>query len=115
VEFIKIQNSDETKKSYLKWIGDFMCWCNDEKIECVKINRRKIESYMVNLNDKYSPNSVRSKLMSICSFYTFLSYRYPKIIGVNLFRKLKLPKIKLSRRIDIITLEDIKILKKKNY
>jgi hypothetical protein len=111
-EFIKIQNSDKTKNCYLKWISDFMYWCDNEKINYLKINRREIESYMVYSNDKYSSNSVRSKLMSICSFYTFLTYRYPKIIDANRFRKLKLPKIKLSQRIDIITNEDIKALRK---
>jgi integrase len=111
-EFINILNSDRTKKNYLIWIGNFMSWCNNEKIDCVKINRREIESYMVYLNDKYSSNSVRSTLMSICSFYTFISHRYPKIINVNLFKKLKLPKIRLVRRIDVVTSDDIKALKK---
>jgi integrase len=50
--------------------------------------------------------------MGVCSFYNFLIYRYPKIISYNLFRKLKLPKIRLTRRVDVITSNDIKELKK---
>jgi site-specific recombinase XerD len=111
-DFLKIQNSNTTKTNYKKWISDFLRWCFIEKINCLKITRREVESYMVHLCDNYSPNSVRSKLMGVCSFYQFLIYRYHKIITINPFHKLKLPKIRMTRRVDVITENDIKELKK---
>jgi site-specific recombinase XerC len=111
-DFLKIQTSETTKINYKKWITDFLDWCRSERIRTLKITRREVESYMVYLCDKYSSNSVRSRLMGVCSFYQFLIYRYHKIITVNPFHKLKLPKIRLVRRVDIITETDLKELKK---
>jgi site-specific recombinase XerD len=78
----------------------------------MKITRREVESYLVSLTNKYAPNSVRTHILSICSFYHFLVHRYPSVITVNPFSKLKLPKIIPSRRIDMITGNDLKELKK---
>jgi site-specific recombinase XerD len=112
-DFVNLQNSDITKKNYLIWIKSFIEWCNNEKINCIEINRREVESYLLYICGKYSSNSVRSKITSVSAFYTFLIHRYPKIITrISPFYKLKLPKIRLVRRIDIITSNDIKELKK---
>jgi site-specific recombinase XerD len=111
-DFIKLQTSDITKINYKKWVTDFLKWCFLERIDCLKITRREVESYLVYLCSEYSPNSVRSKIMGVCSFYQFLIYRHNKIININLFHKLKLPKVRLVRRVDVITGNDIKELKK---
>jgi integrase len=111
-DFLSIQKSDTTQTNYKKWINDFIYWCNNERINCLRITRREVESYLIYLCDGYSPNSVRSKIMGVCSFYQFLQYRYPRIIPINVFHKLKLPKIRLTRRVDVITGNDIKELKK---
>jgi integrase len=112
--FIEIQNTHATRVKYFEWINDFINWCNGEQINCLKITRREVECYLLYLCNKYSTNSVRSKITSVSAFYTFLIHRYPRIItvGVSPFYKLKLPKIKLSRRIDVVTLGDITALKK---
>jgi hypothetical protein len=111
-DFLSVQNSDTTKVNYKKWISDYLSWCDREHINCLRITRREVESYLLCLCNGYSPNSVRSKIMGVCSFYQFLQYRYPRIITLNVFHKLKLPKIRLTRRIDVITNNDIKELKK---
>jgi site-specific recombinase XerD len=112
IDFLKIQTSRITDRNYRKSITDLFTWCLEEKIDPVKITRREAESYMVYLCNKYANNSVRTHILSICSFYHFIIHRYPSIISVNSFSKLKLPKIIPSRRIDRITMSDLTELKK---
>jgi integrase len=111
-DFLKIQTSKITGRNYERSVFDFIKWTVHENINPMKITRREVESYMVSLTNKYAPNSVRTHILSICSFYHFLVHRYPDIITVNPFSKLKLPKIIASRRIDMITESDITELKK---
>jgi site-specific recombinase XerD len=112
-DFISIQTSDVTKKHYLAWIKAFIEWCDNENINCIEINRREVESYLLYLCGRYSSNSARSKITSVSAFYTFLIHRYPKVITrISPFYKLKLPKVRLVRRIDVVTSDDIKALKK---
>jgi site-specific recombinase XerD len=110
-DFLKIQTSKITMINYRRSTSDFLKWCFFEKIDAVKITRREVESYMVSLTNKYAPNSVRTHILSICSFYNFLVHRYPSVITVNPFSKLKLPKMIPTRRIDMITENDLKELK----
>jgi hypothetical protein len=102
--------SDTTKKNYRKWFENYFYWCNSKKIDCRKITRMEAENYLYYLDCKYSSNSTRSMILSVSSFYTFLLIRYPEIIKVNPFYKLGLPKIKNTRRTDIVTENDINIL-----
>jgi site-specific recombinase XerD len=104
--------SDITKKNYKKWINNFFEYCNKEKINFLKIKRCHVDNYLSYLGQNYSSNSVRSYIMGICSFYKFLIYRYPKLFSLNPFHGLKLPKIRLVRRIDIVCDNDVKELKK---
>jgi site-specific recombinase XerD len=110
-DFISVQSSPITKNNYKIWVTEFLEWCFNERINCLKITRKDVESYLVFLNNKYSSNSVRSKIMGVCSFYRFLLYRYSDVFKVNPFHKLKLPKITQVRRIDFVCENDIKELK----
>jgi integrase len=112
-DFLNLQESGNTKKNYEKSVNDFILWCfnEEEYIDIYRISRKDVESYMVSLSNKYAPNSVRTKILSINSFYTFLIHRYPEIIKINPFKKLKLPKSRFTRRIDIITDNDLLKLK----
>jgi integrase len=51
--------------------------------------------------------------MAVCSFYNELQLRYAGIIPINVFHKLRLPKIRLERRQDKVKDSDIKALKEK--
>jgi hypothetical protein len=106
--------SDTTKKNYKKWLKLFIEWCNFRGIDCRKITRMESENYLfylVNIK-KYAPNSARSMILSVSSFYTFLSYRFPKIIVKNMFFRLDLPTIKPVRNIDKVTDNDVSELRK---
>jgi site-specific recombinase XerD len=111
-DFLKCQTSKTTKNNYEMWLTEFLKWCKLEKVNCLKITRKEVESYLIHLNNRYSSNSVRSKIMGVCSFYKFLMFRYTKVFLINPFHKLKLPKINLVRRIDIVTDNDVRELKK---
>jgi hypothetical protein len=82
-DFILCQSSTVTKNNYKLWITEFLLWCKNEGINCLKITRKEIESYLIYLNNKFSSNSVRSKIMGVCSFYKFLMFRYTKVFLVN--------------------------------
>jgi integrase len=111
-DFISVQSSSVTKNNYKIWIKEFLKWCDLERVNFLKITRKQVESYLVYLGNKYSSNSVRSKIMGVCSFYKFLMYRYTKVFLVNPCHNLKLPKISLVRRIDVVTDNDIRELRR---
>lgn len=68
------------------------------------------ENYLYFLCTRYSPNSARSMILSVSSFYGFMENRHEVI--KNRFYRLDLPTIKLVRRIDKITYDDIQGLRK---
>jgi site-specific recombinase XerD len=105
--------SETTKKNYTKWLNNFIVWCNSKNIDCRKIERMQAENYLYFLvNEKnYSPNSARSMILSVSSFYTFLSYRFPDIVK-NVFYKLHLPTIIPIRKRDFVTDNDLIELRK---
>jgi hypothetical protein len=111
-DFINVQSSPITKNNYKIWVSEFLEWCSNEGINCLKITRQDVESYLVFLNNKYSSNSVRSKIMGVCSFYKFMLYRNSDVFKINPFHKLKLPKITQTRRVDFVCENDTKELKK---
>jgi integrase len=102
--------SDITRKNYTRWLGCYLKWCTEKKLDSRKIKRMEAENYLFHLDCKYAPNTTRSMILSVSSFYTFLMIRYPDIFHGNPFYKLQLPKIKLTRRIDIVEKKDIDIL-----
>jgi hypothetical protein len=105
--------SETTKNNYTIWLNNFIAWCNSKNIDCRKITRMQAENYLyflVNVKN-YSPNSARSMILSVSSFYTFLSYRFPDIIK-NVFYKLNLPTIIPVRKRDFVTDNDLIELRK---
>jgi hypothetical protein len=114
-DFLNLTSLSETTKiNYKKWLNDFIEWCNLKGIDCRKITRMEAENYLFFLVNtmKYAPNSARSMILSVISFYTLLSYRFPKIIMKNMFFRLDLPTIKPVRNIDKVTENDIAELRK---
>jgi hypothetical protein len=113
-DFLNLTSLSEiTKKNYTSWLNNFIAWCNSKSIDCRKIERMQAENYLyflVNVKN-YSPNSARSMILSVSSFYTFLSYRFPDIIK-NVFYKLNLPTLKPVRKIDHVTNNDLTELRK---
>jgi integrase len=102
--------SDTTKQNYKKWLNDFFTWSNSKGINVLKITRMEAENYLYYLCTKYAPNSARSMILSVSSFYSFIENRHEII--KNRFYRLDLPTIKLVRRIDKITYDDIQGLRK---
>jgi integrase len=99
--------SNITRKNYIRWLGVYLGWCTEKKLDPRKIKRMEAENYLFFLDCKYAPNTTRSMILSISSFYTHLMIRYPDIFHGNPLYKLRLPKIKLTRRIDIVEKKDI--------
>jgi hypothetical protein len=102
--------STTTKSNYRKWLGNYLSWCTTKNIDCRKTTRIEAESYLYTLNCKYSPASTRCMVLSVSSFYTFLSFRYFDIVN-NPFYKLNLPKLKEPKH-DVVTFEDLKVVRK---
>jgi hypothetical protein len=114
-DFLKRANlSETTKKNYTKWLNDFILWCNSKDIDCRKVTRMEAENYLYFLvnTKKYSANSARSMILSVSSFYTYLSYIFPDIIKKNYFYKLDLPTIIPVRKRDFVTDNDLVVLRK---
>ena len=63
-EFLKLQNSDKTVSSYKTSITDFVNYCNEKKIDILKIKVIDVDCYLNYLNSNYSPRSVRLKITS---------------------------------------------------
>jgi integrase len=114
-DFLKLPKlSDTTKNNYKKWLNNYLNWCNTKSIDCRKITRMQAENYLFYLvnTKKYAPNSARSMILSVSSFYTFLSFRFMNVIKKNVFFRLDLPTIKPVRNIDKVTENDIGELRK---
>jgi integrase len=110
-QFLKSPKLSEiSRKNYTRWLGVYLRWCTEKKIDSRKITRMEAENYLFHLDCKYAPNTTRSMILSVSSFYTFLMIRYPDIFHGNPFFRLQLPKIKLTRRIDIVEKVDIDTL-----
>ncbi|MDR1467836.1 MAG: phage integrase N-terminal SAM-like domain-containing protein [Spirochaetaceae bacterium] len=111
--FISIQTSKKTGKVYSGNIKDFFRWCDTEGIDNpLKITRSNVDGYLVYLMSEYSNNTTRNKIMSVCSFYKFLIYRYTDLFHLNPFHDLKLPPKRLKNKTDWVTEKDITELRK---
>jgi hypothetical protein len=115
-----VDKSAVTRRLYRRWLQYFLSWCDSKKIDCRKITRIESENYLYHLSTteykpgiNYTSNSISAMVMSVCSFYRELQLRYPLAITVNPFHKIKLPKIKLERREDIVLEDDIEVVKDK--
>jgi hypothetical protein len=110
----KTSLSETTKKNYRKWLNDFISWCNSKGIDCRKITRMEAENYLYFLvnTKKYAPNSARSMILSVSSFYTFLTHRFSEVITKNYFYRLDLPTLIPVRKIDKVTDSDLTELRK---
>jgi integrase len=99
--------SDITRKNYTRWINTYLSWCETKQIDSRKITRMEAENYLFYLDCKYAPNTTRSMILSVSSFYTFMMIRYSDLFKSNSFYRLQLPTIKQVRRIDIVERKDI--------
>jgi integrase len=120
-DFLNNENRTKvTKNCYNDRLKIFLSWCNEKGINPLKITRMEAENYLYHLatveykpGKKYANCSIRAMVLGIQSFYNQLHIRYSNIININVFHKLKLPKVKLERRQDKIRESDIKVLKEK--
>lgn len=111
-DFLQQQNSEITAGNYSRWINDFFEYCKNKKIEPLRITPKNAEKYIQYLKDKnYSPNTIRSYIMSVASFYEYLIRHNENLFSFNMFHKLKLPNLIKKRRIDIVTENDIEVLR----
>jgi oligoribonuclease (3'-5' exoribonuclease) len=97
-DFIKIKKSMETKKSYKDSIIQFINYCTDNDIIPVCITPVETDKYMLCLMGKYSSNSVRLKMLSLSSFYTFMLYRHPECFKINPFLKNNYPLKEIKKK-----------------
>jgi integrase len=109
-----------TKRLYKYWLQLFISWCNSKSINPLDITRMEAENYLYYITTieykpgkRYSSSSIHSMIMAVCSFFNELQLRYAGIIPINVFHKLRLPKIRLERRQDKIKENDIRVLKEK--
>jgi site-specific recombinase XerD len=80
-------NSEHTKSLYKKNINEF---CNFYGRNIVSANHHVAQQYLTSLKNKqYSARTIRVKIASVSSFFTFLSHRYDFIN--NIFFNLNLP------------------------
>ncbi len=85
--------SAHTVRSYLDDLEQFISFCdfNEDNFEPVKINHKKIRSWIVNLvNNNISIRSVKRKISTLKSFYKFLLRE--GLIGYNPVEKVLTPK-----------------------
>jgi hypothetical protein len=109
--FYKSQNSVHTSNTYRNHINKLIDYCNENKIELLKITPGDVDSYMTKLNSEFSPRSVRGNIMSCNSLFKSLIYKYPDCFKLNPFRDRKLPKDTDTRRKDFCSISDINELK----
>jgi integrase len=109
--FLDRRYSKITSNNYKRWIQYFLDWCTGLGIDCLSISPQEVDTYLVELMNKYeSTNTVRSMVLGVSSFYSFMSIRHPEVFKVNPFHKVRLPKIKLTRRVDVVKDGDIEVV-----
>jgi integrase len=107
--FLSMQNSEDTKKSYLKSINDFQDYCNQNKLSFIKVSVSEVDSYINYLNSIYSSRSVRLRVASISSFFKFLFARHHETIKINPWYGRKLPKVQDKYKKDFVMKNDFEV------
>ena len=111
-EFLKMQNSISTRKSYLKSIFDFRSFCLRQNYDFVKTDIHIAREYLEELNSEFSSRTVRTKIAGVKSFFNCLLHKHYGVINVNPFSTLKLPPIVDKFELDYPKLKDVEVLKK---
>lgn len=111
-EFISVRHSTHSQKGYRSNVQQFLDWCDENGVLSLELSVKNVDNYQSYLSSKYSNGSIRTKLLNISSFYTFMLYRYPKVFKVNPFQKRVLPKNTLKFKHDFVTINDLKELEK---
>jgi hypothetical protein len=110
---LKGKNSTATKNGYKDSVQRFVKWCQNQDVPPLEVTVHDVDRYQGFLDDSgFSNKSVRTFILGVSSFYTFLLYRYPKVFKVNPFTHRDLPRDKCKNPKDYPTKEDIKALKK---
>jgi integrase/recombinase XerD len=87
--------SENTIKSYLSDINQFIKYISSKSIELLKVNAVLIESYVKQLRKlKQSNKSIARKLSSLKQLYLYLLKQ--KLVSTNPLNKINLPKIQHS-------------------
>jgi site-specific recombinase XerD len=99
-------NSKHTKTLYMHNIIEFQKYFGQN---IVYANYNVAQQYLQSLiNKQLSSRTIRSKIASVSSFYTFLSHRHDCI--TNIFFNLKLPKLCDKRDLNVCNKNDISVL-----
>ena len=109
--FLSIQRSEHTKRTYKNNIGNFQEYCNLHNLHVLKVSVKDVDDYIFSLMKKgLSSRTVRVMIFSLSSFYEFLHQRYFEVIKINAFLKHKLPKVKDKFQKDFVKKEDFNVL-----
>jgi hypothetical protein len=76
-QFIDIRNSQHTGATYKTAIKQFLDWCNANCFDTLNLIPTDSDKYQLELSNKYSSNSIHTKIGAIKSFFVFLINRYP--------------------------------------
>jgi hypothetical protein len=111
--FLAIRNSPATRTGYKHSIKEFVLWCRNQDIKPLEVKVSDVDRYQCLLIDsQYSNKTIRTRILGVSSFYTFLLYRYPKVMKVNPFNHRNLPRDTCKNPKDYITDKDVKALRK---
>jgi hypothetical protein len=79
----------------------------------LEIKVSDVDRYQCFLTDsRFSNKTIRTRILGVSSFYTFLPYRYPKVLKVNPFTHRNLPRDTCKNPKDYINDNDVKALRK---
>ncbi len=110
LEFLKYQRncSEHTIKNYEIDLKNFISYCDNKKIDLIKIEYYEVKQYLMYLHEsKYKKTTVSRKISSIRSFYKYL---YKKnYIDSNIFEFVPLPK-KEKRLPKYVNYNDLDVL-----
>jgi hypothetical protein len=110
---VKNKNSTATKNGYKDSVQRFVKWCRNQDIPPLEVTVHDVDRYQGFLVDSgFANKSVRTFILGVSSFYTFLLYRYPRVFKVNPFTHRDLPRDICKNHKDYPTKEDIRSLKK---
>jgi site-specific recombinase XerC len=111
--FLANRNSPATRTGYKHSIMEFVKWCNNQDLNPLEVTVHDVDRYQCSLDDnQFSNKTIRTRILGVSSFYTFLSIRYPRVLKVNPFTRRNLPKDRCLNPKDYIKDSDIKALKK---
>jgi site-specific recombinase XerD len=112
-KFLAIRNSSATKTGYKYSVQQFVQWCHNNDVNLLGVRVSDVDRYQSFLIDSgFSNKTIRTRILGVSSFYTFLLHRYPKVLKVNPFTHRNLPRDICKNPKDYITDTDVKALRK---